>query len=154
GDDLEPRLVAERDHVAKRADHPQAAVTVGRRRAEGAASRVAVQQSLLHEHVQGLADGRPADVEPRAKLGLGLDPLALPAQVAAQGLGDLEIPRDVGTVIHHGSLRNNLSRHLSTAQVARQRSCNALVSLATLEPMPGDPVVGLAYGRRARPARW
>src|SRR5207302_7957902 len=83
-----------------RADQPQPAVVARRRRGERAAPGVAVEPPLLHEHVQGLAHGGPAHLEPGAERMLGGDALTFPFQIAAQRLGDLEVPRYPGPEVH------------------------------------------------------
>src|SRR3989442_1167943 len=98
--EFEPGLVTERDHAAHRADHPELPVAPGGGRREGPAAGVAVEPSLLHEDVERLPNRRPAHVEARAERVLGRDALALVAQVKADGFGDLEIPRNAGTVVH------------------------------------------------------
>src|SRR5262249_60811524 len=92
--------VAERDHVAERADHAQPAIAGRRRGAERAASGVAVQEPLLDQDVERLADGGAAHAEPRAELVLRLDPLSLATQLVAKGLGDLQVPGHTWALIH------------------------------------------------------
>src|SRR5437660_1462727 len=52
------------------------------------------------QDVEGLADGRPAHLEAGAEAVLGGDAFALAAKVAADSVGDLEIPRNARTVVH------------------------------------------------------
>src|SRR2546422_251420 len=101
---LDPRLVAERHHVADRADHAELRVGSRRRRREGPAPGVTVEEPLLHEDVERLPDGRPADLEALAERVLGGDALALPAQILADRVGDLEVPGNPWTVVHAPNL--------------------------------------------------
>src|SRR5207247_11156479 len=96
---LKPRLVAERHHVADRADHAELRVGSRRRRREGPAPRVTVEEPLLHEDVERLPDGRPADLEALAERVLGGEALALPAQILADRAGDLEVPWHPWTLV-------------------------------------------------------
>src|SRR5207237_2736820 len=113
-DQLEPRLVAERHHVADGADHAELAVGRARRRREGAAPRVAVEEPLLHQDVERLPDGWAAHRKLLAERVLGGDALALAAQVVTDRVGDLEVPRNPGTVVHaDGPPAVRMSRHLS-----------------------------------------
>src|SRR5213076_2344166 len=68
---------------------------------------------LLHEDVERLADGRPADLEPLAERVLGGDALALTAQILTDRVGDLEVPRNPRTVVHADPPAVRMSRHLT-----------------------------------------
>src|SRR5260370_36053359 len=83
-----------------RAERPAAGIGAVGRGGEGPAPRVAIEPSLLHQDVEGLADGRPAHLEAGAEAVLGRDAFALAAKVAADGVGDLEIARNARTVVH------------------------------------------------------
>jgi hypothetical protein len=60
---------------------------------------VAVEPAFLNEHVERLADGGAAHVEPGAQPVLGGDALAVAAEVLADGVGDLEVAWNAGPVV-------------------------------------------------------
>src|SRR5439155_25334708 len=101
---LEPLLIAKRHQVSYRSEHAELRVGSRRRRREGPAPGVTVEEPLLHEDVERLPDGRPADLEALAERVLGGNALALPAQILADRVGDLEVPGNPWTVVHAPNL--------------------------------------------------
>ena len=88
-------------HVVHRADDAQAAVVSRRSGREGAAAGVAVEPSFLHQHVEGLANGRPTHAELGAERVLGGNTLAVGLEVASHRIGDLQIPGIPGRKFTH-----------------------------------------------------
>src|SRR5438046_1877092 len=103
---LEHQQRRARAHLQQLGDLARRRDAAGGRRAEGAAPGVAIEPSLLHQDVEGLAHGGPADFEAGAEAVLGCDALALAAQVSSDGVGDLEIPRNTRTVVHPALLED------------------------------------------------
>src|SRR5262245_28203701 len=161
GEELEPGLLAERDHVVHRADHPQLPVAARSGGAEGAAAGVPVQQPLLNEHVEGLPDCRTADLVERTELMLGGDTLALALQRPAERVRDLQVARNAGTVVHRDwPLAVKMSRHLHDRPVVvkrrpARRAWRGVEEMSTSGPSHETAVRrGTARGCRATRGAW
>src|SRR5262245_32318519 len=98
---------------------------------------MAIEPALLHEHVEGLANGGATDVEARAERVLRCDSLPLSAQIAPDGVGDLKVAGGARTVIHVQRLPSQDC--LDTYHPAREESTTPWTMPEPIRPHPITP---------------